>query len=166
MSTPKTKFVPQVFRYLDSEKARRIALVFRRGRLHYHAVVATHDAIRLVRAVEGARDLEQVVRLDPSVALDGARGQDADLEDQLGAAHELLEIHPQGGTGLDAGATRETGPAEQREDRQTEIRIELERRLDDQTTLVPQLIGTRNASTLSPNDFRRLQAGLLLRHRF
>lgn len=53
-----------------------------------------------------------------------------------------------------------------REDRQAEVRIEFERRVNNRTSLVPQLVHTRNRSTLSPNDFRRTQAGIQLRHRF
>jgi hypothetical protein len=53
-----------------------------------------------------------------------------------------------------------------RDDRQTELRFELERRINEQTTLVPYLVGTRNKSTLAANDFRRVQAGVLVRHRF
>lgn len=53
-----------------------------------------------------------------------------------------------------------------REDRQTELRIEFERNIDNRTAVVPQIVHTRNRSTLSPNDFRRTQIGVQLRHRF
>jgi hypothetical protein len=47
MKTPQPRFVPQVFAYRDEDNARRFALVFRKGRTLYHAVVATSDAIKL-----------------------------------------------------------------------------------------------------------------------
>jgi len=53
-----------------------------------------------------------------------------------------------------------------REDRQTEVRLEFERRVDNRTSVVPLIAYTRNRSTLSPNDFQRTQAGVQLRHRF
>lgn len=53
-----------------------------------------------------------------------------------------------------------------REDRQTELRIEFERRVNNRTFLAPQIVHTRNRSTLSPNDFRRTEVGVQLRHRF
>jgi hypothetical protein len=53
-----------------------------------------------------------------------------------------------------------------REDRQTELRLEFERRINERTALVPQIVHTRNRSTLSPNDFRRTQIGVQLRYRF
>ncbi|MFP5406441.1 MAG: hypothetical protein ACLGHY_08935, partial [Gammaproteobacteria bacterium] len=53
-----------------------------------------------------------------------------------------------------------------REDRQTELRIEFERRIDERTAIAPQIVHTNNRSTLSPNDFRRTQIGVQLRHRF
>lgn len=53
-----------------------------------------------------------------------------------------------------------------RQDRQTELRLGADRDLDRHWTLSPQIIFTRNASTLAPNDFRRTQALLLTRYRF
>lgn len=53
-----------------------------------------------------------------------------------------------------------------REDRQTELRIEFERRVNNHTSVTPQIVHTRNRSTLSPNDFRRTEVGVQLRHRF
>ena len=53
-----------------------------------------------------------------------------------------------------------------REDRQTELRIEFERRVNNRTFVAPQIVHTRNRSTLSPNDFRRTEVGIQLRHRF
>jgi hypothetical protein len=47
MKTPTPKFVPQVYRYVDTDNAHRVALVFRKGRTKYHAVVALHDKITL-----------------------------------------------------------------------------------------------------------------------
>ena len=47
MKTLPPRFTPQVFAYRDEDNARRFALVFRRGRTLYHAVVATSDAIKL-----------------------------------------------------------------------------------------------------------------------
>lgn len=47
METPKPKFVSQVFAYRDEDNARRFALVFRKGRTLYHAVVAGPDEIKL-----------------------------------------------------------------------------------------------------------------------
>ena len=41
------RFVPQVFAYRDADNARRFALVFRKGRTLYHAVVAGPDEIKL-----------------------------------------------------------------------------------------------------------------------
>lgn len=53
-----------------------------------------------------------------------------------------------------------------REDRQIELRIEFERRVNNRTFVAPQIVHTRNRSTLSPNDFRRTEVGVQLRHRF
>jgi len=66
---------------------------------------------------------------------------------------------------------REFGGAEPlfgavREDRQTELRVEFERRVNKRTFVAPQIVHTRNRSTLSPNDFRRTEVGVQLRHRF
>jgi len=41
------RFTPQVFAYRDEDNARRFALVFRKGRTLYHAVVAGPDEIKL-----------------------------------------------------------------------------------------------------------------------
>lgn len=54
-------FHPQVFRYRDEDNAIRPALVFHKGRKLYHAVVATHDAIK-VATFETLRDLEPLQR--------------------------------------------------------------------------------------------------------
>jgi tetratricopeptide (TPR) repeat protein len=53
-----------------------------------------------------------------------------------------------------------------RDDRQTDVRLEFERRVDNRTSLVPLVVYTRNRSSLEANDFRRTQAGIQLRHRF
>lgn len=53
-----------------------------------------------------------------------------------------------------------------RRDRQTEIRIGAERRLARNWTIHPQVVHTRNASTLAPNDYRRLQASVTARYAF
>ncbi|NLD68746.1 MAG: DUF560 domain-containing protein [Limnobacter sp.] len=53
-----------------------------------------------------------------------------------------------------------------REDRQTELRVELERQIGENTSLIPQIVHTRNESTLAPNDFRRMLAVVQIRHRF
>ena len=47
MKPAQPRFIPQVFAYRDEDNARRFALVFRRGRTLYHAIVATSDAIKL-----------------------------------------------------------------------------------------------------------------------
>ena len=47
MKTPQPRFTPQVFVYRDDENARHIALVFRKGRTLYYAVVAKRSAITL-----------------------------------------------------------------------------------------------------------------------
>jgi len=48
MSALSPRFTPQVFNYRDDENVRRPALVFRKGRALYHAVVATATDIKLV----------------------------------------------------------------------------------------------------------------------
>ncbi len=53
-----------------------------------------------------------------------------------------------------------------RADRQTEIRIGVDYEASREWTLSPQIIHTKNRSTLGPNDFQRLQALLLARYRF
>ena len=55
---------------------------------------------------------------------------------------------------------------EHRRDRQFEIRISADREIGAHLTLTPQLIHTRNASTLAPNDFRRTQVLMAIRYRF
>ncbi|MCL4183042.1 MAG: DUF560 domain-containing protein [Burkholderiaceae bacterium] len=55
---------------------------------------------------------------------------------------------------------------EARSDRQTELRVGAERPLQAGWSVAPALTFTRNRSTLEPNDFRRAQAGVTLRHRF
>lgn len=63
MKAPMPKFVPQLFRYRDEDNANRPALVFRKGRTLYHAVVATHDAIKL-ETFATLRGLEPVLTRD------------------------------------------------------------------------------------------------------
>jgi len=53
-----------------------------------------------------------------------------------------------------------------REDRQTEFRLGAERELTPKLTVTPQVVFTRNASTLAPSDFRRTQAVVAIRYRF
>ncbi len=53
-----------------------------------------------------------------------------------------------------------------RRDRQFEIRLAAERDLGARFTLSPQLVHTRNASSLAPNDFRRTQVVVSARYRF
>jgi hypothetical protein len=53
-----------------------------------------------------------------------------------------------------------------RDDRQTELRIGADKDLDRHWTVSPQISATRNASTLAPNDFRRVQAMVSTRYRF
>jgi tetratricopeptide (TPR) repeat protein len=53
-----------------------------------------------------------------------------------------------------------------REDRQTEFRLGAERELTPTLTITPQIVFTRNASTLAPSDFRRTQAAVAVRYRF
>ena len=53
-----------------------------------------------------------------------------------------------------------------RRDRQFEVRIGAERNLSAQLTITPQLVYTRNSSSLAPSDFRRTQAMISARYRF
>ncbi|MEZ5659692.1 MAG: surface lipoprotein assembly modifier [Burkholderiaceae bacterium] len=53
-----------------------------------------------------------------------------------------------------------------RSDTQTELKLGLESELDAHWTLQPQIVLTRNRSTLSPSDYRRAQAQLVARYRF
>jgi len=53
-----------------------------------------------------------------------------------------------------------------RSDRQIEIRVGAERGLGRNWTIQPQVVHTRNASTLAPNDYRRLQASVTARYAF
>jgi tetratricopeptide (TPR) repeat protein len=53
-----------------------------------------------------------------------------------------------------------------RQDRQTELRLGADKDLSRHWSIAPQLIATRNASTLAPNDFRRVQAFVFTRYRF
>lgn len=53
-----------------------------------------------------------------------------------------------------------------REDRQTDLRIGAERPLGSRWLVAPTITYTRSRSTVAPNDFRRTQAGVLLRYRF
>ncbi|MEZ5741164.1 MAG: hypothetical protein R3E68_18165 [Burkholderiaceae bacterium] len=52
-----------------------------------------------------------------------------------------------------------------RHDRQSEVRLGLESALDAHWTLQPQIVHTRNRSTLAPSDFSRTQALLVARYR-
>ncbi|MEZ5650181.1 MAG: surface lipoprotein assembly modifier [Burkholderiaceae bacterium] len=53
-----------------------------------------------------------------------------------------------------------------RSDTQTELKLGLESELDAHWTLQPQIVLTRNRSSLSPSDYRRAQAQLVARYRF
>lgn len=53
-----------------------------------------------------------------------------------------------------------------RRDRQTDLRIVAEKEVSKEWVLSPQLTLTRNASTLAPNDFNRVQAAVVARYRF
>jgi hypothetical protein len=46
------------------------------------------------------------------------------------------------------------------------VRIGAERNLSAQLSITPQLVYTRNSSTLAPSDFRRTQAVIAARYRF
>lgn len=50
-------------------------------------------------------------------------------------------------------------------DRQTELRLGLESEIDKNWTLRPQVVVTRNRSTLAPSDYRRTQAQLVAKYR-
>lgn len=53
-----------------------------------------------------------------------------------------------------------------RDDRQTDLLLGAERALSAQWTLAPTIGWTRSRSNVAPNDFRRTQAGVVLRYRF
>jgi hypothetical protein len=53
-----------------------------------------------------------------------------------------------------------------RKDRQFEVRVGAERAFGARLSVTPQIIYTRNASTLAPSDFRRTQALVAARYRF
>ncbi len=53
-----------------------------------------------------------------------------------------------------------------REDRQTDLRIGAERPLRSKWIVAPTITHTRSRSSVAPNDFRRTQAGVVLRYRF
>jgi len=53
-----------------------------------------------------------------------------------------------------------------REDKQLEFRIGAERAFGPRLSIAPQLVFTRNSSTLAPSDFRRTQAVVAARYRF
>jgi len=136
------------------------------------------DARRNAIGLNAARILDTAAR--PIVIGSIAFGEEASRPGLDNLSHEFLSLR----AGLVARLSpewrsstvlswekRDFGAAEPlfgvvREDRQTELRIEFERRVNDRTSIVPQLVHTRNRSTLSPNDFRRTQAGVQLRHRF
>jgi tetratricopeptide (TPR) repeat protein len=136
------------------------------------------DARRTAVGVNAARVLDAPGR--PILVASLAAGQESSKRDIDHLGHDFLSarvgvvarIAPNWRASANLSwERREFGGAEPifgvvRNDRQTELRIELERKIDEQTSLVPHLVGTRNASTLSPNDFRRVQAGVLVRHRF
>ncbi len=52
-----------------------------------------------------------------------------------------------------------------RNDRQTEVRLGLESVIDKHWTLQPQVVVTRNRSTLAPSDYRRTRAQLVAKYR-
>jgi hypothetical protein len=52
-----------------------------------------------------------------------------------------------------------------RNDRQTEVRLGLESDIAKHWTLQPQVIVTRNRSTLAPSDYRRTRAQLVAKYR-
>src|SRR5690606_40550895 len=52
-----------------------------------------------------------------------------------------------------------------REDRQTDLRIGAERALTSRWIVAPAITYTRSRSSVAPNDFRRTQAGVVLRYR-
>ncbi|HEY0878929.1 MAG TPA: tetratricopeptide repeat protein [Zeimonas sp.] len=53
-----------------------------------------------------------------------------------------------------------------RHDRQADLRVGAERALSAKWTVAPEITWTRSRSNVAPNDFRRTQAGVLLRYRF
>jgi len=53
-----------------------------------------------------------------------------------------------------------------RKDRQFEIRLGAERAFGPRLSVTPQIVYTRNSSTLAPSDFRRTQALVAARYRF
>lgn len=53
-----------------------------------------------------------------------------------------------------------------RDDRQTDLQAGAERSLSPQWTIAPTVTWTRSRSNVAPNDFRRLQAGVVLRYLF
>jgi hypothetical protein len=53
-----------------------------------------------------------------------------------------------------------------RKDRQFEFRLAAERNLTSRLSLTPQIVYTRNSSSLAPSDFRRTQAVIAARYRF
>ena len=53
-----------------------------------------------------------------------------------------------------------------REDRQLEARLGVERAFGPNLSITPQIVYTRNSSTLAPSDFRRTQALVAARYRF
>ena len=53
-----------------------------------------------------------------------------------------------------------------RKDRQVEVRLGAERAFGPRLSVTPQIVYTRNASTLAPSDFRRTQALVAARYRF
>lgn len=53
-----------------------------------------------------------------------------------------------------------------RDDRQTDLQFGAERALSRQWIVAPTIGWTRSRSNVAPNDFRRTQAGVLLRYRF
>ena len=53
-----------------------------------------------------------------------------------------------------------------RHDRQTDLRVGAERQFGRHWTIFPEIVYTRNASTLPPNDFQRVQALVTARYGF
>ena len=64
MKTLDPRFVPQVFRYRDEDNSARFALVFRKGRVLYHAIVSLEAEIKLatVPSLRGFAPLDYPAR--------------------------------------------------------------------------------------------------------
>ncbi len=53
----------------------------------------------------------------------------------------------------------------ERRDNEIDVRLSAERKLGRKLSVVPNLNWTRNASTIGPNDFKRLQIGISIKYR-